>query len=61
MGGEQFVEEGRSIKERKRKKKMEINERKKEKEKEKEKKVRERGRKGNLRSDSRKLSRSDTT
>ena len=58
MGGEQFVEEGTERKG-KGKKKREINERKREKDKEK--KGRERGRKGNLCSDSRKLSRLDTT
>ena len=48
MGGDQFVEEGRSRKERRRKKKMERKERKKERKNEK--KGRERGRKGNMRS-----------
>ena len=51
MGGDQFVEERRSKKERRRKKRMERKERKKEREKEK--KGRETGRKGNMRYDGR--------
>ena len=53
MGGDQFLEEGRSRKKRRRKKKRERKERKKEREKEK--KGKERGRKGNLCSDGRKF------
>ena len=54
MGGDQFVEEGRSRKERRRKNKRERKERNKERENQK--KGRERGRKGNMRSNCRNFS-----